>query len=641
MITKSFRILVFLFFILTGMNVTAQELSSNNKRAILLFHTSDEFIKRRDFEGAKDQLYQAIEKDPGFVEAYLKLGSIHKLFQDNEKAKKCFQKAADLKPNSKELAGAYYTLADIYFNERNYETAKKYFDMTIAVNPDDKDLLEKAKRNGGSCLFAIDAMKHPLDFKPVMMDKTINNFYAQAYPILTADQQTMIYYVIRTGDRNAKGDIMVSKKENGVWSHPVSISDNINSEADEGAPSLSSDGKTLVFAACNRPDAIGGCDIYISYKEGEEWSKPINLGSSVNSSTWDSEPSVTADGKAVYFSSERKGGIGKRDIWFSRMNDKGEWSKAQNLGDVVNTKGDEVSPFIHANGTTLYFSSNYLPGMGGYDIFYTKRKDSIWETPKNIGYPVNTSDHDGTFFITADSKKGYYSVYEKKVMINPPAYIHEFDVPVEIQEKNKSTYAKGTVYDAVTKNKIGAKIELIDLKSNQVIQSLSSDKINGDYLLVLTEGSEYALYISKEGYLFKSIFFDYKTPSVFNPLTLDIYLDPVKQGASVVLNNIFFPTNSYELEGKSKTELDKIILFLKSNPKVSIEFGGHTDDVGSDQANMELSQKRAKAVYDYLVKAGVDAVKLKYKGYGETKPITPNTSDENRAKNRRIEFKIL
>jgi OOP family OmpA-OmpF porin len=197
------------------------------------------------------------------------------------------------------------------------------------------------------------------------------------------------------------------------------------------------------------------------------------------------------------------------------------------------------------------------------------------------------------------------------------------------------------VYDAVTKKKLSASIELIDLKTNQVKQKVGSDPVNGDYMLVLTEGSEYALNVSKEGYLFASSFFDYKNPTAFNPLALDIYLTPIKAGASVVLNNIFFENNSFELEDKSTTELDKIVSFMILNPSISIELGGHTDDVGSDAANMELSQKRAKSVYDYLINAGVAATKLKYKGYGETKPVVPNTNDENRAKNRRIEFKVL
>jgi OOP family OmpA-OmpF porin len=639
MLDKFCKCLLFCF--LCAGSLFSQGLSSTNKKALLNYQLADNLIQQRKFDDAKSALYAAIDKDPNFVEAYLKLGAIHKLFGEKEKARNSFRKAAELKPDFKPMAGAYYALADYSFIEGQYEDAKKYYDMVLRVKPDDKLLVEQSDRGSKNCDFAIEAKKHPLDFKPIKMSPVINNFYVQAYPILTADQQTMIYYVIRTSERNAKGDIMISKKENGVWTLPVSISDKINTQMDEGAPSMSADGHSLVYAACNRPDAIGGCDIYISYREGDEWSEPINMGREINSNAWDSEPSISADGRTLYFSSERPGGQGRMDIWYSRLIKDGSWSKAQNMGPGINTKGDEVAPFIHANGNTLYYSSNSLPGMGGYDIFRTRKKGNEWSEPENIGYPLNTSDNEGTVFITVDGTKGYYYIYDRKIMQNPPSTIFEFDVPKEIQEEEKSTYAKGTVYDAVTKKKLSASIELIDLKTNQVKQKVGSDPVNGDYMLVLTEGSEYALNVSKEGYLFASSFFDYKNPTAFNPLALDIYLTPIKAGASVVLNNIFFENNSFELEDKSTTELDKIVSFMILNPSISIELGGHTDDVGSDAANMELSQKRAKSVYDYLINAGVAATKLKYKGYGETKPVVPNTNDENRAKNRRIEFKVL
>ncbi len=625
------------------MSITAfsQNLSTTHKKAIQNYQLAEHYIQARKFDDAKLALYGAIEKDPNFVEAYMKLGAVHKLFGDKEKARNAFKKAAELKPDFKPMAGAYFVLADYSFTEGQYEEAKKYYQMVLKVQPDDKQLTEQSERGSKNCDFALDAKQHPLDFKPVKMSPTINNFHVQAYPILTADQQTMIYYVIRTSERNAKGDIMISKKENGVWGHPVSISEKINTPMDEGAPTMSADGRALVFAACNRPDAVGGCDLYISYREGEEWSEPVNMGRDINSVSWDSEPSISADGRTIYFSSERQGGQGKMDIWYSKLTENGSWSKAQNMGPGINTKADEVAPFIHASGNTLYFSSNGLPGMGGYDVFCTKKIGKEWSVPKNVGYPINTQDHEGTLFITADGTKGYYYIYDKKISVNPPSTLFEFDVPKELREENKSTYAKGTVYDAVTKKKLSAKIEMIDLKTNQVKQQVGSDPVTGEYLLVLTEGSEYALNVSKEGYLFFSSFFDYKNPSVFNPLALDIPLHPIKQGSSVVLNNIFFEHNSYELEEKSTAELDKIIAFMTVNPSVSIELGGHTDDVGSDADNLELSRKRAKAVYDYLVNAGTPAAKLSYKGYGEGKPVVPNTSDENRAKNRRIEFKVL
>ena len=597
-------------------------------------------MKARNFDAAIVNLQEAINKDPKFVEALVKLGNIYKLLGNSDKAKQLFRQAAEAKPDAKEMSAIYFNVGEDYFKEANYETAKAYFDKTLTYSTD-KTTIEKTNNYIAKCEFAVEAKKHPVPFSPELMPLNINNFFVQDYPVLTADQQTLIYSIIRTEKKGDNEDIMISYKVNGKWTDPELISPNINTAYNEGACTLSSDGKTLIFTS-NRPGSMGDCDLFISRRQGNEWSKPQSLGAAVNSNRWDSEPTLSADGRILYFASDRKGGYGKEDIWVSTQNEKGEWSQAKNLGGIINTAGREVSPFIHSNGTTLYLSSDYFPGMGGFDIFVSHLKeDSAWEQPKNIGYPINTSINEGTFFITTDSKKGYYSTYEKKNIGYNKALLYEFDLPKELQEIDLSTYAKGGVFDAETKKPVKAKIELIDLKTEKVLQSVTSDSVDGSYVVVLTKGAEYALYVSAKNYLFNSTSFDYRNAKDVNPRALDIYLSPIKTGHSIVLNNIFFASNSYSLEEKSKTELDKIVQFLKDNPKLQIEFGGHTDDVGSDKDNMELSQKRAKAVYDYIVNKGIAATRLKYKGYGESSPAVPNDSEEHRQLNRRIEFKVL
>ncbi len=634
---KNLFLLLFLFF---SVPAFSQTFSTTNKKAIKLYQEADLLLKQRNFDPAIVNLQEAIQKDPNFVEALTKLAGVYKLLGNADKAKQLYIKAAEAKPDSKDLYGLYYNVGEYHFNDGNYETAKKYFEKTQSYAPD-KATLEKTDNYLAKCDFAIEAKKHPVPFNPMLMPTDINKYFVQDYPVLTADQQTLIYSIIRTEKRGDDEDIVISYKVNGQWTVPVPISPNINTQFNEGACTLSSDGKTLIFTS-NRPGSLGDCDLFISHRQGNEWSKPQSLGAAVNSSRWDSEPTLSSDGRTLYFSSDRKGGLGQEDIWMSKQNDKGEWSKAVNLGKPVNTPGREVSPFIHSNGTTLYLSSSYFPGMGGFDIFVSHLKpDSSWEEPKNIGYPINTSVNEGTFFITTDSKKGYYSAYEKRDAGYKRALMYEFDVPKELQELNLSTYAKGGVFDEDTKKPVKARVELIDLKTNKILQSVSSDSVNGSYVVVLTHGAEYALYVSAKDYLFKSIFFDYKDPKDFNPLALDVYLSPIKTGHFIVLNNIFFASNSYSLEEKSKTELDKIVQFLKDNPKLKIEFGGHTDDVGSDKDNLTLSEKRAKAVYDYIVSKGIPANRLTYKGYGESKPARPNNSEEHRQLNRRIEFKVL
>ncbi|MFL5730883.1 MAG: OmpA family protein [Cytophagaceae bacterium] len=620
----------------------AQQYSTTNKKAIKDFEEGQGLLHLRKYKEGVVKLEEALKKDPNFAEAHTAVAYAYKDMGEEAKARPHFLKAGELKPDNKDYYNIYFICADYLLNEGNYAEAKKYLQKIITFNPNNKAVMYKTNIMMGNCIFAEQALKHPLEFKPVLMSDKINKYFIHAYPVLTADQQTFIFSKRDGPQLTDDEDIVMSRKVNGEWSDPVSISSKINSEFNEGACTMSADGKVLVFVSCNRKDGMGACDLYISFKKGNDWTVPVNMGPNVNSAAWDSEPTISADGRTIYFTSERGGGLGLFDIWTTSMDENGNWRPAKNLGKPINTEGKEVSPFIHANGTTLYFSSNKHPGMGGYDIFYSHKSDSThWTEPVNIGYPINSQLNDASVFISADSKKGFYSVYERKDMRFNKALLYQFDVPKELQEQKLSTYAKGTVYDAETKQKLGAKVELVDLKTQQVVQSVKSDSVNGDYLVVLTEGTEYALYVSRPGYLFKSSFFDYKDPKNFNPMNLDVYLDPIKAGKAVVLNNIFFASNSFALEDKSKTELDKIIAFLKLNSKVNIEFGGHTDDVGSDKDNLELSMKRAKSVYEYIVAKGIPASRLKYKGYGETQPVVPNDSEEHRQMNRRIEFKIL
>jgi outer membrane protein OmpA-like peptidoglycan-associated protein len=396
-----------------------------------------------------------------------------------------------------------------------------------------------------------------------------------------------------------------------------------------------------VFTSCQGRENFGSCDLFVTYKTGNEWTMPINLGGKINSIAWESQPALSADGRTIYFVSDKRGGYGKRDIWMSELGEDGAWGQAVNLGPTVNTTDDDLSPFIHANGTTLFFSSRGHLGLGGYDLFYSEKENGKWSLAKNLGYPINTYDDQVSLFVTADGRRGYYSHEEKMGKKYLSSVLHEFEIPQQIAVQHKSDYLKGTVYDARTKQKLGAKIELFNLGTGKLDALMQSDRKTGEYLTVLTQGSSYALYINKEGYLFKSLYFDYDQKKETESVTLDIYLEPVKTGAKDILNNLFFATGEYTLEQKSKTELDKLIGFINENKNIRLEISGHTDDVGKDEDNKELSLKRARNVYDYLIKAGVPASRLTFAGYGETQFFVPNTSEKNRQLNRRIEFKVL
>jgi outer membrane protein OmpA-like peptidoglycan-associated protein len=309
----------------------------------------------------------------------------------------------------------------------------------------------------------------------------------------------------------------------------------------------------------------------------------------------------------------------------------------------VNTPRDEVSPFIHVNGQTLYFASDGLPGFGKFDLYVSEKEES-WTKPKNLGYPINTKEDQASLFITADGKDAYYSFEKRQGEHYVSSIIYTFEIPEAIRIRNRSSYVEGIVYDAETRQPIGATVELIDRDNQQKISDVTADPKNGEYLMVLTEGADYALYVDKEGYLFQSLSFNYSEQAekkIQEPVHIDIYLQPITKGKETVLNNIFFDTDKYEIKDISKPELNKVAGFLKDNPEISISINGHTDNQGGEAYNKELSTKRAKAVYQYLIASGISEERLKYQGFGQSKPIASNDTQEGRQKNRRIAFEIL
>jgi outer membrane protein OmpA-like peptidoglycan-associated protein len=342
--------------------------------------------------------------------------------------------------------------------------------------------------------------------------------------------------------------------------------------------------------------------------------------------------------------SNRKGGKGGMDIWKCSLKGFSEWGRPiwgnpVNLGDSVNTPGNEMSPFIHSDGKTLYFASDYWPGMGGYDIFYCHQKnDSVWSSPQNIGYPINSHKDEQGLVVDASGLNAYYSSDRPG---SKGMDIYSFEL-YKNARPNPVSYIKGKVVDEDTGLPVCAKVELIDLDNSKSVIKGESCWEKGEFLMCLPLGKEYAFNISKEGYLFYSDNFKLREiTNIIDPYILDIKLKKIKIGSSVVLRNIFFNTGSFELLPESKIELQKLIDFLNLNKSLIIEIGGHTDNVGRADLNLKLSESRAKEVYKYLMSQNIDPARMKYMGYGLTMPVGPNDTPEGRALNRRTEFRII
>jgi len=639
---RSLSICWLLFFSVCALFAQQKPLGTESEKARKLYEESAFLLTARKFDQAIANLNKALERDPNFAEAHFRLARTYDVLRQEKEAVLHYEKSLALKPAFGPFVDANVTVGKYYLNRGEYGKAKGYFEKYLAQKPAKPTHLETATKGVATCDYAENALKSPLSYQAKPLSPTVNAFALQYFPVLTVDQQTLIFTARNLSGRDNDENIYVSFRQGEDWSAPASISPNINTAENEGTCSISADGRTLVFTSCQGRQSFGSCDLFVSYKIGNEWVEPINMGPKINTYSWESQPSLSADGRTLFFVSDRRGGYGRRDIWMSKLGEDGQWGAPTNLGNTVNTTDDDLSPFLHANGTTLFFSSQGHLGMGGYDLFFSEWKNGSWTTPENLGYPINTHEDQVSLFVTADGEKAYYSLEKAEGDRRVSAVLHEFQMPAALAQKyNRSDYLKGKVFDARTKQPLNARIEVYNIVTNQMESTVQSDRKSGEYVSVLTEGTEYALYINKEGYLFKSLSFDFSQKKAFEPMILDIYLEPIQSGAKEILKNIFFQTAKYELELKSQTELDKIVSFLNRNPDLTLEISGHTDDVGKDEDNMVLSKKRAQALFDYLIKAGIPKQRIRFQGYGETKPVAPNDTEANRQLNRRIELKVL
>ncbi len=622
-------------FLLLALNASAQSkrYSTANETAITYYQKAGGRLDQQDYAGAIQNLESALSADGQFVEAHLQLADLLRQQLKYKAATEHYQRVVAINPEFNR--GVYLKLAECEINLSQYAQAQQRLEKYITyptISPENRFY---ARKLIDDCTFSIATVQHPVPFKPVNLGAEINSANDEYLPVSTADESTLIF----TRKIGNNEDFYRSTKQNGKWLNAAYLSKIINTaEYNEGAQSISQDGKYLFFTGCNRPDGLGRCDIYVTQKKGADWSKPYNLNTPVNSSGWESQPSISADGRTLYFVSNRKGGYGGYDIWKCRVTDKG-WSQPENLGPNVNTPYDEQSPYIHPDDSTLYFCSNGWPGLGNKDLFVSRLdKTGKWQKPENMGYPINSSGDENGLSISANGK---YAFFASNTLNGFGGFdIYSFELP-EKARPHLVTYVKGTVTDAATKQPIEAAVEIVDLVTNTPIYQNYSSATQGDFLATLVTGKNYGLTVSKNGYLFSSENFSLTGKNATRFFQIEIPLSAIEVGKSAILKNIFFDTNRFNLKPESQSALQSLISFMAQNPTVSIEISGHTDNAGNDKLNQTLSENRAKTVYQYLISHGVNAAKLQYKGYGKLKPVVPNNTEDNRAQNRRTEFKVI
>ena len=622
------------------------EYTTTNKKAISQFENALKTFQSGNSEKAKEELNKAMEKAPEFIEPHLLMAEIYVTERKVQPAIDEYQKAISINPGFN--LNNFYNIGVLEFNVGKYQDAKSDLERFLKkphMNPDSKENAEHLLDN---CNFAIEALKKPVPFEPKNLGPAINSPLDEYFPAVTADDQTFLFTRNnRSEQQPLQEDFLISKKANGNWT-PATMMAGVNTPGNEGSPALSADGQLLFFVACATVDGsygagrkgFGSCDIFYSEKVGDKWSTPYNLGKGINSSAWESQPSFSSDGKTLYFLSNMPGGIGDADIWYSTLQNDGSWGRPVNMGPKINSRGKEESVYIHPDGKTLYFGSNGHVGMGGLDLYVVRKNDAgEWGEPVNLGYPINTFADENSILINGAGDLAYIASSRPGGLGGLDIY--QFNL-YEAARPGKITYMKGKVYDARTKQPLGAHFELIDLETTKSIMASDANSGNGEFLVVLPVEKNYALNVSQPGYLFHSENFSLKDltdPS--KPFLMDVPMEPIDTGSVVELKNVFFETAKFDLKPESKVELDKLVNFLTLNKTLRIELDGHTDNVGDKKSNQLLSQNRAKAVYDYLIAHGIDAKRLAYKGFGDTRPKVKNDTDANRAVNRRTEFRVI
>ncbi len=636
------RFLFILFaFALLPLSLLAQWYNPDkvNKKAGEIYALAYEDASNGNYAAALTKLNDALKYDKNFVDVYLSRAGIYANLKNYPASVSDFETALQmdsiyaktyLLPYSISLAGtgnfskALLAVKEFLqtprLNEQSIQAGnyrRKTYELALKI-------AEQRTKDGANSYV----------FSPQNLGSNINSAALEYFPSLTIDGSRMIF----TRRQNNDEDFYESILENGVWQKAIPLAGHINTNLNEGAQNISQDGEWLIFTGCNYPEGEGSCDLYIAYRtRSGGFTDPENMGRVINTEFWESSPSLSPDKKQLYFASNRPGGFGGKDIWMSTRLSSGRWGEPINLGPTINSSGDEGCPFIHPDNQTLYFNSNGHPGYGMTDLFLSKKdSNDRWQMPVNLGYPINTIDDEGSLIVAADGKTSYFASDGGDTKGGLDLY--RFQLREDIQA-NRVSWVKGQVFDKKTKRGLPSSVELTDIATRKSIFSLQTDE-DGNYLVTLPAGKDYAFNVNRKGYLFYSDHFSMGIGNTDSALVVNIPLQPIEAGASIVLKNIFFNTGKFILEATSEEELDRVVELMNENPGMKILISGHTDNVGKDADNLILSNNRAKTVIQYLQKKGIAASRLKAQGFGASQPVAPNDNEVGRAINRRTELSI-
>ena len=614
-----------------------------------------------EFKSALEFYLPAHTFNPNSSELNRKIGHAYLYTNEPYLAKDYLLKSLELNSDAEPIL--YFLLGKSFQLEQDFETAQTYF-LKFGSEADNKTLERYNKLNRKHLKECKSGVENIALKRRIWVDnvKELNTEFDEISPCITADRSELIFSSNRLGN----SDIYISSRQNRKWKNITAIEE-LNTEEDDVASSLAYDGQRILLFKFND----GQADIYQSKLEGNNWSEPVlKMSKIVNTDANETFASYDPQDIKVYYVTNGGHG-GDQDIIFSGKKDENEkyWGKGQSVGHEVNSPFHEGSVFMAPDGQSMYFSSQGHSSIGGYDIFVSYRdKHGLWGKPINLGAPINTPYDELYFSIAANGKHAYFSsnraggkggmdIYKATFWGTPkePIVITEDHLiasitepvvnsyvpkPIKLSERNSLTVFKGKIIDGILQTPIQAKIKIYDNSTGEVYTSVSSNSASGKFLLSLPSGLNYGISVEAEGYLFHSENFNIPEGSAYNMVSKEIALKNIDIGSKIALRNVFFETGKSEVKIDSYPELDRLIQLMMDVPTLKIELSGHTDNVGNDEYNLNLSQRRADAVRAYLTSRGVDKSRVLAVGYGESKPVDSNDTKDGRANNRRTEFEI-
>ncbi len=634
-------IIVLSLLLLNQCSVTGQSLHTRSGRALKYYDLGKRDYEMLYLDRAETNLKIAVAEDGQFYEAQILLGQLYSDQGEWEKAVTHYSKAVSV--DSLYFTPALFNLGKAEMRTGRYQEAKNHLEAYLRQPKTTPKLRSDAEMFISNCIFALSFPGALFQTEPLSAGDSVNTESDEYWPSVTGDGSELFFTrEVRRASaygRDRQEDFYISRwTSGGYWGLARNAGAPLNTAGNEGAQSIASDGHSMYFTACDRNDGQGRCDLYYTVFDGKRWSPGTNLGQPVNSTYWESQPSISPNGRMLFFVSNRPGGMGGMDIWYSILGSDGKWSKPVNPGKAINTAGNEFSPFIYFNSKTLYFSSDGRESFGGHDIYQTKlNADSSWTEPENLGPSVNTPADETGLIIESSGKRAFFSSVREKSKGKDIYYIN---LPESVQPEPVS-YLKGSVIDRENGRPLKARFELTDLTNKSKVIGSATDN-EGGFFVCLPSGFRYGLNVTADGYMIYSENFDFEEGyTTTEPYRKTIGLNKVRKGEYMRMYNVFYNTDSWELLEESMPELEKLLEFLTINQTVVVEIGGHTDADGTDEHNNQLSERRANSVKEYLVKRGVKADRLFTHGYGESTPVSDNETPAGKKLNRRTEITIL